>query len=58
MARGQRKLATILAADVVSYSRLMGRDEEVLDGTNTVMARPPFAPRCREDLTRITRMND
>jgi hypothetical protein len=27
MARGQRKLAAILAADVVGYSRLMGRDE-------------------------------
>jgi len=25
--REQRKLATILAADVVGYSRLMGRDE-------------------------------
>jgi len=27
VAREQRKLAAILAADVVSYSRLMGRDE-------------------------------
>ena len=27
MAREQRKLAAILAADVVGYSRLMGRDE-------------------------------
>ena len=27
MARGQRKLAAIVAADVVGYSRLMGRDE-------------------------------
>jgi class 3 adenylate cyclase len=27
VAREQRKLATILAADVVGYSRLMGRDE-------------------------------
>ncbi len=26
--RAQRRLATILAADVVSYSRLMGEDEE------------------------------
>jgi hypothetical protein len=26
--RGQRKLAAILAADVVGYSRFMGRDEE------------------------------
>ena len=27
MVRDQRKLAAILAADVVGYSRLMGRDE-------------------------------
>ena len=27
MARERRKLAAILAADVVGYSRLMGRDE-------------------------------
>ena len=27
MAREQRKLAAIIAADVVGYSRLMGRDE-------------------------------
>ena len=27
MAREQRKLAAIVAADVVGYSRLMGRDE-------------------------------
>jgi class 3 adenylate cyclase len=27
LAREQRKLATVLAADVVGYSRLMGRDE-------------------------------
>ena len=27
MAREQRKLAAILAADVVGYSRLKGRDE-------------------------------
>jgi class 3 adenylate cyclase len=27
VAREQRKLAPILAADVVGYSRLMGRDE-------------------------------
>ena len=27
MAREQRKLAAILAADVVGYSRLMGHDE-------------------------------
>ena len=27
MAREQRKLAAIVAADVVDYSRLMGRDE-------------------------------
>ena len=27
MAHEQRKLAAILAADVVGYSRLMGRDE-------------------------------
>jgi len=27
VAREQRKLAAILAADVVGYSRLMGRDE-------------------------------
>ena len=27
MAREQRKLAAMLAADVVGYSRLMGRDE-------------------------------
>ena len=27
MAREQRKLAAILAADVVGYSRLMARDE-------------------------------
>ena len=27
MAREQRKLAAILAADVVAYARLMGRDE-------------------------------
>ena len=27
MAREQRKLAAILAADVVGYSRLMGRDK-------------------------------
>ncbi len=27
LAREQRKLAAILAADVVGYSRLMGRDE-------------------------------
>ena len=27
MAREQRKLAAILAVDVVGYSRLMGRDE-------------------------------
>ena len=27
MAREQRRLAAILAADVVGYSRLMGRDE-------------------------------
>ena len=27
LAREQRKLAAIVAADVVGYSRLMGRDE-------------------------------
>jgi adenylate cyclase len=27
LAREQRRLAAILAADVVGYSRLMGRDE-------------------------------
>ena len=27
MAREQRKLAAVIAADVVGYSRLMGRDE-------------------------------
>jgi class 3 adenylate cyclase len=27
LAREQRKLAAILAADVIGYSRLMGRDE-------------------------------
>jgi class 3 adenylate cyclase len=27
LAREQRKLAAIIAADVVGYSRLMGRDE-------------------------------
>ena len=27
MVREQRKLAAVLAADVVGYSRLMGRDE-------------------------------
>jgi class 3 adenylate cyclase len=27
VAREQRKLAAVLAADVVGYSRLMGRDE-------------------------------
>ena len=36
MAREQRKLAAILAADVVGYSRLMGRDES---GTLAVMWR-------------------
>ena len=35
MAREQRKLAAILAADVVGYSRLMGRDES---GTLTRLA--------------------
>jgi hypothetical protein len=30
VAREQRKLAAILAADVVGYSRLMGRDESQL----------------------------
>jgi hypothetical protein len=29
LAREQRKLAAIIAADVVGYSRLMGRDEIV-----------------------------
>jgi class 3 adenylate cyclase len=29
LAREQRKLAAILAADVVGYSRLMGRDQTV-----------------------------
>ena len=28
MAEGERKLAAILSADVVDYSRLMGSDEE------------------------------
>jgi len=35
LAREQRKLAAILAADVVGYSRLMGRDES---GTLTTSA--------------------
>ena len=30
MAREQRRLAAIVAADVVNYSRLMGRDENAL----------------------------
>ena len=34
MAREQRKLAAILAADVVGYSRLMGRDESKRDEGN------------------------
>jgi class 3 adenylate cyclase len=34
LAREQRKLAAILAADVVGHSRLMGRDES---GTLAVM---------------------
>jgi class 3 adenylate cyclase len=37
VAREQRKLAAILAADVVGYSRLMGRDE---NGTLARLAAP------------------
>ena len=36
MVREQRKLAAVLAADVVGYSRLMGRDES---GTLAALAR-------------------
>jgi hypothetical protein len=36
LAREQRKLAAIVAADVVGYSRLMGRDES---GTLAALAR-------------------
>ena len=39
MAREQRKLAAIVAADVVGYSRLMGRDE------NGTLARLPSIAR-------------
>ena len=44
MAREQRKLAAILAANVVGYSRLMGRDES---GT---LARFPSATEQRKHL--------
>ena len=40
MAREQRKLAAILAADVVGYSRLMGPDE------SGAAARAPPLPAC------------
>jgi hypothetical protein len=34
-----RKLAAVMAADVVSYSRLMGEDE-----ASTLMEQQPFSP--------------
>ena len=46
MAREQRKLAAIVAADVVGYSRLMGRDES---GTLAVM-------KARQSLRLLTRI--
>jgi class 3 adenylate cyclase len=39
LAREQRKLAAIIAADVVGYSRLMGRDES---GTLARLREPLF----------------
>jgi class 3 adenylate cyclase len=36
VAREQRKLAAILAADVVGYSRLMGRDERHVGAPDTL----------------------
>ena len=44
MAREQRKLAAILAADVVGYSHLMGRDES---GT---LARLREHPICEDEI--------
>ena len=38
MARKQRKLAAIVTADVVGYSRLMGRDK------GATLARPQMKP--------------
>jgi class 3 adenylate cyclase len=46
VAREQRKLAAIVAADVVGYSRLMGRDES---GTLAVM-------KARQSLRLLTRI--
>ncbi len=43
--RVQRRLAAILAADVVVYSRLMGEDEE-----GTLRLRSPASPRTRRRL--------
>ena len=48
MAREQRKLAAILAADVVDYSRLMGRDES---GTLAHLRKPL----CRDSQIGISR---
>jgi hypothetical protein len=56
LAREQRKLAAIVAADVVGYSRLMGRDESgsapgmdlpLLSGQPSMPAGVYFYQRCR-----------
>jgi hypothetical protein len=47
LAREQRKLAAIIAADVVGYSRLMGRDESGTAGLPTPGVCAGMSLRCR-----------
>jgi len=46
--RVQRRLAAILAADVASYSRLMGSDEEGTQAALKACHREPFEPKIAE----------
>jgi adenylate cyclase len=52
-ARAQRHLAAILAADVVGYSRLMGRDEAGTLATLKTLRAEVFDPRSRQCRGRI-----
>ena len=52
---GRRRLAAILAANVVGYSRMMGADEEGTLAALNLVRRETIDPRIQEDGGRIVK---
>ena len=57
MAREQRKLAAIIAADIVGYSRLMGRDESGTLAALKAIRQKVVNPAVGSHAGRIVKMN-